>query len=138
MQSKSVKAFINELRNYNYYASRVVTLTNSIEYCYHLLGGVHSIDYSKELAHTPPNKEREYKLRTDIERYEQIKSRMQSKITEMDEILNTMEITDRTLVFDVYVKGNPMRKVASANYMSLGALQKRLNKTIKKAVEVLE
>ena len=118
MQSEDVKAFKNELRNYNYNLNRVITLSNSIEYCYDRLGGVRAIDTSKEPMHSPPNKELEYKLRDDIERYRRLKAIYETKVQYVDEILSKMEITLREAVIGVHVERQKTEKVARLHNLS--------------------
>ena len=135
MQKDNVKAFKNELRNYNYYLNQIVTLSNSIDWCYHRLGGVRAIDYSKEPNHSPPNKELEYKLREDIERYEHLKALTEDKIKYIDEILGKMETDVRWAVKCVYVEGKQMRNVAYKIFVGHSTLQNRIDKAIERALE---
>ena len=108
MQKEQVKAFKNELRNYTFYCSRIVSLGNSIEFCYDRLGGVRGIDPSKEPVHAMPNKEMEYKLRDEIERYEATLKRYKEKVDSIDEILERIELPIREAVITVYVKAIPL------------------------------
>lgn len=135
-QSQSVKAFKNELRNYNYYLSQVIKLNSSIDWCYHMLGGdAKAIDYSKEPSHSLPNKDFEYKLRDDIERYEQLKALNEDKIKYIDEILNRMETDVRWAIKCVYVEGKQMRNVAFKIFVGHSTLQHRIDKAIERALE---
>ena len=135
MQSEDIKAFKNELRNYNYNLSRIITLKNSIEYCYDRLGGVRAIDTSKEPIHSPPNKELEYKLRDDIERYRHLKALYEAKVEYVDEILAKMETEIRTAIISVYVEGRKVMHIANKMYLSHNGLQKRMNRAIEKALQ---
>lgn len=135
MHRDKIRAFKNELRNYNYYLSQLVSLTNSIEYCFDRLGGVRGIDPSKEPIHSPPNKELEYKIRSDIERYEQLKTLTQAKIDYVDEILARMEIDVRMAIKSVYVEGNHIVKTSEKLFISPTGLHKRMNKAIEKALD---
>ncbi|MBR3062341.1 MAG: hypothetical protein IKG65_08040 [Exiguobacterium sp.] len=134
MQKEQVKAFKNELRNYTFYCSRIVSLGNSIEFCYDRLGGVRGIDPSKEPVHAMPNKEMEYKLRDEIERYEATLKRYKEKVDSIDEILERIELPIREAVITVYVNGNQLVKVARDYYLSPTGLQKRINRAIEKAI----
>lgn len=133
-QSEKVKAFKNELRNYNYYLFRVNTLKNSIEFCYDRLGGVRGIDPSKEPTHAIPNKELEYKLRDDIERYEKERKRIQENILYIDTVLNRMEPDIMKAIISVYIYKEQVKKVADTLYLSHNGLQKRMNKAIEHAI----
>jgi len=134
MQKEQVKAFKNELRNYTYYCSRVVSLQNSIEYTYEKLGGVRGIDPSKEPTHAMPNKNLEYKLRDDIERYEAKLKRYKEKVEDINETLGRMEEAVREALIMVYVKGEHFTKVAKIYYLSPTGLQKRMNRAIEDAI----
>jgi len=136
MQSQSVRAFKNELRNYNYYLSRLVSLDNSIEWVYDRLGGVRGVDPSKEPTHNGvPNKDLEYKLRDDIERYEQEKTLVRAKVDYIDKILSRMKTELKCAVMSVYVEGKSFVLVSRKMYLSPNGLQKRINKAIEKALD---
>lgn len=134
MQSESVKAFKNDLRSYNYNLSRVVSLNNSIEFCYHRLSGVTAIDTSKQPIHSPPNKDYEYKLRDDIERFEALLKLAQAKIDYVDEILKLIETDVRKAVISVYVESKKMDSVASNMNLSVSGLQYQIDKGIERAL----
>lgn len=135
-QSKDVKAFKNELRNYTYNCYRIETLQNSIDFCYHRLGAdARAIDYSKEPNHSTPNKELEYKLRDDIEYYSHLQAQFQAKVDYVDLILANIEEETRNAIKSVYIEGKQMRLICSRMYLSLGALQKRINKAIERALK---
>ena len=136
MQTPDVRAFKNELRNLKYYQYRVQTLTNSMEWCYERLGGVRAIDPSKEPMHVAPNKELEYKLRDDIERYRALLALTETKIKYIDEILSHIETSLRDAIISVYVDGQHLRAVASKMYLSGNGLSKRINKAIAQALLV--
>lgn len=135
MQKDNVKAFKNELRNYNYYQSRVVSLGNSIEFCYDRLGGVRGVDPSKEPLHSAPNKEYEYQLREQIEVYAQKKALFEAKLKYIDEILGKMEMSLKQAVISVYAEGKQIRRVADIYYLSPMGLAKRMNKAIERALD---
>lgn len=137
-QSIDVTAFKYELRNYKYYSDKIISLTDNIEDCYYKLSGVHSIDASKIPIHSPPNKENEYYLRELIDSYELKRSRLVAKKEYLDEILGLMKNDIRKAIICVYVDGQQMRKVCDDMYLSLGGLQKRINKTIDRALKEYE
>ena len=134
MQKQEVKAFKNELRNYTYYCSRIVTLENSIEYLYDRLGGVRGIDPSKEPTHAMPNKDLEYKIRDDISHLEAKLATYRIKTESVDEILGRMDLEICEAIKKVYVKGDHIEKVARAMYLSHNGLAKRMNRAILIAV----
>lgn len=134
MQDEEVRAFKNELRNYTYYLSRIVTLENSIEFLYDRLGGVRGIDPSKEPLHAMPNKEMEWKLRDDISKLEAKKKRYENHLTEIERILGRMEPTLRWAVIEVYAKNNTIESVARKLFLSHNGLARRMDKEIKKAL----
>lgn len=134
MQKDCVKAFKNDLRRYKYDQTRLVALKNSIEWTYERLSGVHGIDPSKEPIHGLPNKELEWKLRDDIDRYERQLKRTQERIDEVDEILARIETTLRTAIIEVYVDGRQVVYVADKMFISPNGLLKRINKAIEEAL----
>jgi len=134
MQREEVKAFKNELRNYTYYCSRIVSLENSIEYTYERLGGVRGIDPSKEPTHVMPNKDLEYKLRDDITKYEAKLATYTIKKDSVDEILDRMENEICEAVKRVYIKGEHIQKVCREMYLSHNGLARRMNKAIYVAI----
>ena len=134
MQKIEVKAFKNELRNYTYLCYVISTLENSIEYCYDRLGGVRGIDPSKEPTHSQPNKELEYKLRSDIEHYESILKQKINQKVEIDRILDKIETPLRMAIINVYIKGNRVEDIARDMYLSHNGLYKQMNKAIMEAL----
>lgn len=134
-QKESVRAFKNELRNYNYYLSRVVSLTNSIEWCFERLGGIRGIDPSKEPLHIVPDKDYEYKIRDDIERFEAQKKLIEAKIKDIDEILNLIENPLKWAIISIYIENKRTDSIASELYLSPHGLHSRINRTISKAID---
>ena len=135
IQSESVRAFKNELRNYRYYIGRAAELEDAIESLYDRLGGVRGVDPSKEPAHVLPNKEMEWKIRDDITRLDLKLTNLRNKIAEIDEILGRIEEPIRTALKLVYIESNKVIMVASMMYLSPSGLVKRMNREIKKALD---
>lgn len=135
MQDEEVRAFKNELRNYTYYLSRIVTLENSIEFLYDRLGGVRGIDPSKEPLHAMPNKEMEWKLRDDISKLEAKKERYEKNLAEIDQILNQIEEFTRDALKLVYIEGKRTDAVANSMLISPSGLKNRMNRAIIKAIK---
>ena len=135
MQDEEVRAFKNELRNYTYYLSRIVTLENSIEFLYDRLGGVRGIDPSKEPLHAMPNKEMEWKIRDDISKLQAKKERYENNLAEIDQILNLIEEFTRTALKLVYIEGKRTDIVAGQMLISPSGLKNRMNRAIKKAIK---
>ena len=135
MQDEEVRAFKNELRNYTYYLSRIVTLENSIEFLYDRLGGVRGIDPSKEPLHVLPNKEMEWKIRDDISKLQAKKERYENNLAEIDQILNLIEEFTRTALKLVYIEGKRTDIVAGQMLISPSGLKNRMNRAIKKAIK---
>jgi len=134
MQSEEVRAFKNELRNYNFYLSRIVTLENSIEFCYDRLGGVRGIDPSKEPTHSMPNKELEWQLRDKIESLDAEKRVIETKVKYIESILAKIETSLREVIIAVYCENKTMQYVAIKNNISTSGLNKRMIVGIKKAL----
>lgn len=135
MQPEEIRAFKNELRNYNYYLYKIITLGKSIEFLYDRLGGVHGVDPSKEPIHAMPNKDLEWKIRDDITRLEAKKSTTENKLREIDDVLHRIEEPIRTAIISVYISGKQISNVAGEMYLSSTGLAKRINKAIKKALD---
>ena len=135
MQSEQVRAFKNDFRSYSYWLSRVITLENSIEYCYDRLGGVKGIDPSKEPTHAQPNKELEWKLRDDISRYEAELAKMERRIKETDEILDRIENDLREAIKSVYIQRQQIRKIADKYFLSYNGLSYRMDRAIERALD---
>lgn len=134
IQSESVRAFKNELRNYRYYIGRAAELEDAIESLYDRLGGVRGVDPSKEPAHVLPNKEMEWKIRDDITRLDLKLTNLRNKIAEINEILGRIEEPIRTALKLVYIESNKVIMVAGMMYLSPSGLVKRMNREIKKAL----
>lgn len=135
MQREDVKAFKNELRNYTYYLSRVVTLTNSIEFCYERLGGVRGVDPSKEPLHTVPNKEVEWQIRDQIERFLKEKELFEQKISYIDSVLFRIDEPYKSAVTNIFAYGHNSYKVAREMNYSQSGLLHQVNKAIQMALE---
>lgn len=131
----SVRAFKNELRNYDYYLSRIKELNDQIEYCYHLLGGIKGLDPTKEPIHCPPNKDYEYKVRDDVERYTQLLNDVKAKLKSIDKILSLIETPLKEAIFDVYVNEKQMSSICKRLGLSSAGLDKRINKAIETALQ---
>lgn len=138
MQTKQVIAFKNRLRNYTFDLSRIVKLDEDIELCYHKLGGVKGIDPSKEPTHCQMDKDIEYKIRDDIEKYEALRKTYESNILYVDSVLELIEEETRQAIKDVYIYGKNMFKVASKLYISKSTLRDRMDYRIKLAIEKKE
>lgn len=134
MQTEEVKAFKNELRNYNYYLHKAITLSEEIEECYDRLGGVRGIDPSKEPLHIAPNTEMEWRLRDQIETYEAEKARYTAKANEIIRILDRIERPLRMAIKAVYADGQTVLKVSDWMYLSPSGLKRRMDNAIKKAL----
>lgn len=134
MQKEEVGAFKNELRNYNYYLSRVKTMEASIEFLYDRLGGVRGVDPSKEPLHTMPNKEMEYKLRDDISRLDAQKARFERHLQEIDEVLNRMGNDERWGVFKVYAERKRLEDICKIFHYSPSGFRSRLERAIEEAL----
>ena len=135
MQKESVRAFKNELRNYNYYLSRITSLENSIEYLYDRLGGVRGIDPSKEPLHLVMDKDLEWRIRDRISDLDDQKKLYEVKVRYIDYILARIENPLKTAVISVYVEGKKCVKIADDMFLSSTGLQKRMNRAIEGALD---
>lgn len=134
MQSEQVRAFKNELRNYNFYLSQETTLINSIEFLYDRLGGVRGIDPSKEPLHVMPNKDMEWKIRDDISKLDAKLSVLRAKIHSIDSILTKMDIHAREAVIAVYACRRRMEDECGKYCYSPQGFNHYLNRIIEDAL----
>jgi len=135
MQEPSVRAFKNELRNYNYYQSRVVTLSNSIEFLYERLGGVRGIDPSKEPLHSAPNKDYEWQIRDQIEMLVKKKDLFEKKIAYIDAVLECVDEPYVSAVRRIFAEGKNSYMVANDLHMSQNSLLYQINKALREVLE---
>ena len=133
-QKDSVRAFKNELRNYEIYRKEVTKFELEVEELYDRLGGVRGIDPSKEPLHAMPNKDLEYQLRDRISNLEAKINVRKAKLNQTDEILSRMETTLKQALFEVYAKGKTVDALAIRLEVSPSGLVKRFNKAIERAL----
>ena len=133
-QKDSVRAFKNELRNYEIYRKEVTKFELEVEELYDRLGGVRGIDPSKEPLHAMPNKDLEYQLRDRISNLEAKINIRKAKLNQTDEILSRMETTLKQALFEVYAKGKTVDALAIRLEVSPSGLVKRFNKAIERAL----
>lgn len=132
--NEELKAFKNELKNYNFYKQRIKSLQEMIDTCYDMLSGVKAIDYSKEPSHTPPNKDIEYRIRDEIEKYKLFQARTQIKLDDINRILNKVESSLREAIIESYCNGKTLEKVAEKRFISKVGLFKQINVALKEAL----
>lgn len=135
MQTERVRAFKNQLRNYNYNLSRITSLENSIEWLYDRLGGLRGIDPSKEPLHIYPNTEFEWEIREKIERLEAQKKRVEAEVQEMDNVLNRIENPLKWAIISIYVHNKRTDRIAMELNLSHNGLHYRINRAIEEALE---
>ena len=133
-QKDSVRAFKNELRNYEIYRREVTKFELEVEELYDRLGGGRGIDPSKEPLHAMPNKDLEYQLRDRISNLEAKINVRKAKLNQTDEILSRMETTLKQALFEVYAKGKTVDALAIRLEVSPSGLVKRFNKAIERAL----
>lgn len=131
-----LKAFKNELKNYNFYKDRIKALDELIQTCYDMLSGVKAIRYDKEPSHALPNKDVEYRIRAEIDKHEQNKARTQAKLDDLDKILNKIELPIREAIIESYCNDIPLEKVAEKRYITKVGLFYQINKAIKEALAI--
>jgi hypothetical protein len=136
-QEANVRAFKNELANYQYYKDKALLLQEKIDDCYNLLpGSIHGNNPQKlPIYGGVPNKEFEYKVRDEIERYGHELSRLNDKINSIDEILLKIETPLQAAIIDKYAHGRTLEQVATNMFLSSAGLLKQINKAIKKALD---
>lgn len=133
-QKDSVRAFKNELRNYEIYRKEAIKFAEEIEELYDRLGGVRGVDPSKEPLHVMPNKELEYQLRDRISILEAKISQRNEKLNQIDLILAKINTPLKTALFEVYAKGKTVDSLAMRLEVSPSGLVKRFNRAIEQAL----
>lgn len=136
-QEASIKAFKNELANYQYYKEKAFSLQEKIDDCYSLLpGSVHGSNPQRlPIRGGEANKDFEYRIRDQIEHYDRELSRLNDKIGSIDEILVKIETPLQTAIIDKYANGYTLEQVATRMFLSTAGLLKQINKAIKKALD---
>lgn len=134
MQSNRVKAFKNELRNYNYILFEISSLEENIEELYDRLGGVRGIDPSKEPLHTVPDKDLEYKLRDIISKLDAKLSLRRAEKERVEEIMGRVEKTLSDAIFRIYVLHARTDVVAGEMFISSNGLHHRINRALERAL----
>lgn len=136
MQDIEVKAFKNELMNYNYYQYQCKKIKEEIDYNYDLLANVRGLNPSKLPIHGGlPNIDNIYAIRDTITLLEAKLSRYNDKMVEVEQILDKIENPLKTAIMDKYIVGLTLEKVSRDNGYSSAGLLKKINKAIKKALE---
>ncbi len=133
-QKAQVRAFKNELRNYNYYVSAAKKTKEIIDNYYYELSGVKASDPSRPPLHSLPDKERENRIREAISRQEKFLKLTQAKINQIDRVLSSIDNHLKTTIKDIFLKGETLT-AQSGNYnLSNVGLYKKINKAIEKAL----
>ena len=135
MQSDEVRAFKNELSNYDFYRKRVEALNELIEICYHTLSGLHSPDFQNIPVHSPADLEKRDRLYAKIDKHRANIEKATRKMDEIDEVLNKMPRKIRIAAYRVYVQKETIEKVARENHYSKKGMWYWINKEIQKALK---
>ena len=85
--------------------------------------------------HTQPDKELEYRIRDEIERYRKQKELYEAKVHEIDRILYNIENPLKTAIINVYIDGKRVDRIAGEMFLSHNGLAKRMNKAIERALK---
>ena len=133
-QKTQVRAFKNELRNYNYYVSTAKKTKEIIDNYYYKLSGVKASDPSRPPLHSLPDKERENRIREAINRRERYLKLTQAKINYIDRVLNNIDDPLNSTIKAIFLNGESLT-VHSDNYnLSSIGLFKKINKAIERAL----
>ena len=133
-QLPEVKQFKRDLESYNFWKERVRKLDNLIQYCYDMLGGVHSPNLTDPPAFSPPDKEMEYKIRAEIEKHEEKKRKTQERIDETDAVLSRIPGEEREIVIEKFLHGALYSDLAVKYNYSHNTIKKKVNKAIEEAL----
>ena len=133
-QSRKVRAFKNQLRNYNDYVKWIDELQEKIDDMWYKVGGVKGVDPSKEPLHSPPNTEYYYMMTDKIADLEEQKNLLEANRDYVDRILTTIEIPLREAIMSVYCDGKTISSVSLKYHLSSSGLNKRIIVALKKAL----
>lgn len=133
-QKAYVRAFKNELRNYNYYISTAKKTKELIDNYYYELSGVKASDPSRPPLHSLPNKERENHIREAISRQERYLKLTQAKIKYIDRILDNISEPLNSTIVDIFLKGESLTAHCNNYNLSNVGLYKKINKAIERAL----
>ena len=133
-QKAQIRAFKNELRNYNYYVSTAKKTKELIDNYYYELSGVKASDPSRPPLHSLPDKERENRIREAISRQEKFLKLTQAKINHIDRVLSDIDNHLKTNNKDIFLKGETLTAQSGHYNLSNVGLYKKINKAIEKAL----
>ena len=134
MQRKEVRAFKNELENYDVYRERIDALNDLISLCYHELSGLKSPDFQNIPVHSPADLEKRDRIYAEIDRHRTNMERAKAKLDEIDEVLERMPVKFRRAAFRVFAKKESLEKVAQEYHYSKKGMWYWINKEIEKAL----
>ena len=133
-QKAQVRAFKNELRNYNYYVSAAKKTKEIINNYYYELSGVKACDPSRPPLHSLPDKERENRIREAISRQEKFLKLTQAKINQIDRVLSSIDNPLKSTIKDIFLKGETLTAQSCHYNLSNVGLYKKINKAIERAL----
>ena len=135
MQNRAVKAFKGRLKGYRYWQDRLKGQSELMQMCYDLLGASpKSPRFDDVPAHGPKDLDREYRIRTEIERIEPLLARAKDEVGYMDEILGKIETPLREAVIAIYADEKQLRSMADKLGYSKSGLERKINQAIEKAL----
>ena len=133
MTDSEIRAFKNEMKNYRFYQNQVESLTEQENTIYHQLGGYKSPDPSKIPGSYNPNMNiHKAELGDKLEAISRRKAAFQSKIDQLDEVLDQLPTEIRERIIDIYVKGKSYRDVANSVPIDISNLYRKINAALKK------
>ena len=133
-QKAQVRAFKNELRNYNYYVSTAKKTKEIIDNYYYELSGVKACDPSRPPLHSLPDKERENHIREAISKQERYLKLTQAKINHIDRVLSNIDNPLSSTIKDIFLNGESLTAHRVNYNLSNVGLYKKINKAIEKAL----
>lgn len=133
-QKAQVRAFKNELRNYNYYVSAAKKTKELIDNYYYELSGVKASDPSRPPLHSLPNKERENHIREAISKQERYLKLTQAKINHIDRVLSNIDDPLSSTIKDIFLNGESLTAQSGHYNLSNVGLYKKINKAIERAL----
>lgn len=133
MNNEDIRKFRLRLkREYSFVVYKIEDTKKEIDQLFDKMAGLKAIDYSKEKGNTNQQAIEEYKLALSesIAIYENSLKYYQSKLEEMNSVLDKLEDCDKEMFLLKYLKHKTYYEIGKIYYLSSSAVNKRMNKVL--------
>lgn len=133
MNNEDIRKFRLRLkREYSFVVYKIEDTKKEIDELFDKMAGLKAIDYSKEKGNTNQQAIEEYKLALSdsIAVYEATLKYYQSKLEEMNYVLDKLEDCDKEMFLLKYLKHKTYYQIGKIYYLSSSAVNKRMNKAL--------